>query len=115
MLTEAQLGEYLQEIREQVCSRCIERPPGGPPCVPLGKMCGIELHLVDLIDSVHGVHSKCLEPYVDHNRSEICAKCALLHTSVCPCPMDYLASLIVESVEAVDERHRWSNEAMPVG
>ena len=26
------LEEYLQEIREQVCVHCIERPPGGPPC-----------------------------------------------------------------------------------
>ena len=38
-------GEYLAEIRKQVCSRCVERPPGGPPCAPLGKQCGVEMHL----------------------------------------------------------------------
>jgi hypothetical protein len=39
------LDEYKSEIREQVCARCIHRPPGGPPCEPLGKRCGIELDL----------------------------------------------------------------------
>jgi hypothetical protein len=26
--TEAELREYLDEIRERVCTRCVERPPG---------------------------------------------------------------------------------------
>jgi hypothetical protein len=98
-------AEYLAEIREQVCSRCVERPPGGPPCAPLGKSCGIELHLPQLVDSIRGVQSSALAPYLDHNRNEICQTCALLHSSACPCPMDYLAALVVEAVETVDQRH----------
>ena len=31
MYAESDLDEYLEEIRQHVCSRCIERPPGGPP------------------------------------------------------------------------------------
>src|SRR5262249_47776782 len=54
MLTKRELAEYLNEIRREVCSRCVERPPGGPPCAPLGKQCGIEMHLPELIDAVHG-------------------------------------------------------------
>src|SRR5215470_3831808 len=104
MLTEAELSEYLDEIRREVCSRCVERPPGGPPCVPLGKMCGVELHLENLIDSIHQVKSNRLQPYLDHNRTEVCEKCAFLHSSFCPCPMDYLAVLVVQAVETVDER-----------
>ena len=111
MLTQVELGEYLDEIREDVCSRCVERPLGGPPCVPLGKMCGVELHLENLIDSIHQVRSNRIAPYLDHNRHEICEKCAFLHSSVCPCPMDYLAVLVVEAVEAVDERRRQRGEA----
>ena len=42
MITETELDEYQDEIRNVVCSRCVERPPGGPPCAPLGKECGIE-------------------------------------------------------------------------
>jgi hypothetical protein len=62
------------------------------------------MHLPELIDSIHAVHSHRLAPYLAHNRMEICSRCALLHSSICPCPMDYLALLVVEAVEAMDER-----------
>jgi hypothetical protein len=105
MLAEAELQEYLDEIRKEVCSRCVERPAGGPPCEPLGKPCGVELHLEKLIDAVHDVHSGLIGPYLDTNRKKICAKCANLHDcDFCPCPMDSLAVLVVGAIEAVDER-----------
>lgn len=104
MATTSELAEYLDEIRKQVCSRCIERPPGGPPCAPLGKECGIEMHLSALIDAIHQVDSPLLEPYLRHNRATICAHCSALGADVCPCPMDYLAALVVQAVETVDAR-----------
>jgi len=104
MVTQAEGAEYLEEIRQNVCSRCVERPKGGPPCEPLGKMCGVELHLPELVDSIHEVHSNRIQRYLNHNRQEICGKCAFLHSSFCPCPMDYLAVLVVQAVETVDER-----------
>jgi hypothetical protein len=97
--------EYLDEIREQVCSRCIERPPGGPPCAPLGKPCGLELHLPKLLRAVHEVQSPFIAPYLDHNRCEICADCEHNGGSDCPCPMDYLAVLAVQAIDTVDQRH----------
>jgi len=103
MVGEAKVNEYLTEIREQVCSRCVERPPGGPPCAPLGKVCGVELHLPKIIDAIHEVRSEWMGPYLEHNA--ICAHCVHHQTSICPCPMDYLATLLVEAVETVDERH----------
>jgi hypothetical protein len=39
------LDEYRAELRENVCSHCIERRPDAPPCGALGKACGIEQHL----------------------------------------------------------------------
>jgi hypothetical protein len=104
MVSEPVLAEYLAEIRKEVCSRCVERPPGGPPCAPLGKQCGIELHLPQLIDSIHETHSPAIEPYLEHNRCQICRQCQFLHSSICPCPMDYLAVLLVQAVETVDQR-----------
>jgi hypothetical protein len=104
MVTEPDLAEYLDEIRKQVCACCVERPPGGPPCAPLGKQCGVELHLPQLIDAIHEVHSPLIEPYLNHNRQEICQHCPFLHSSICPCPMDYLAIPLVQAVETVDER-----------
>ena len=102
MIGEAERAEYLAEIRKQVCNRCVERPPGGPPCAPLGKQCGIEMHPAQLIDAVHGVKSGSIEPYLRHNQKRICIHCDLLNSDSCPCPLHYLAVLIVESVEAVD-------------
>lgn len=113
MVSQIELDEYLAEIREDVCSRCVERPPGGPPCAPLGKMCGVELHLESLIDSIHQVHSNRIQPYLDHNRNGICEKCAFLHSSVCPCPMDTLSMLVVQAVETVDARRRQLGEEEP--
>jgi hypothetical protein len=104
VVTEAALTEYLDEIRKQVCTKCVERPPGGPPCAPLGKPCGIELHLPQLIDAIHEVHSPLIAPYLDRNQQQICQKCVLHHSSPCPCPMESLAVLLVEAVETVDRR-----------
>jgi hypothetical protein len=104
MSAQAELNEYLVEIRQEVCTRCVERPRGGPPCAPLGKRCGIELHLPELIDAIHEVHSELIAPYLANNRWKVCEHCAFLHSSVCRCPMDYLAVLLVQAVEAVDER-----------
>src|SRR5205807_190632 len=99
----------------EVCGRCVERPPGGPPCAPLGKRCGVEMHLPRLVDAIHDVHSDLVAPYLDNNRSKICAHCALLNSRCCPCPMDYLAVLVVEAAEAEaraveagsDQRETW--------
>jgi hypothetical protein len=70
----------------------------------LGKNCGIESHLPELIDAVHQVQSASIVPYLLNNRHKICEHCALLHSSGCPCPMDYLAVLLVQAVETVDQR-----------
>jgi hypothetical protein len=104
MIAEPELTEYLEEIRRHVCSRCVERPPGGPPCEPLGKQCGIEMHLPELIEAIHEVRSDLIAPYLANNRGKVCDHCALRGGSDCPCAMDYLAVLLVEAVEAVDER-----------
>jgi hypothetical protein len=104
MVAAVELPEYMEEIRRQVCTRCIERPPGGPPCAPLGKECGIEQHLQQLIDAVHQIDSASIVPYLQHNRLTICEHCARRGGEGCPCPMDYLAVLLVQAIETVDAR-----------
>jgi hypothetical protein len=114
MNAELGLDEYLDEIREQVCSRCIERPPGGPPCAPLGKCCGIELNLKRLVEAVQTVRSDSLGPYIPVYEEHVCAHCANRPTSQCPCALDYLFLLAVEAIETVDERRQMaSNLARP--
>lgn len=110
MIAAPVLEEYLEEIRKEVCSRCVTKPNAGPPCAPLGKDCGVELHLPELIESIRQVHSPLIDPYRERNRNEICAHCSFLHSSICPCPMDYLSVLLVQAVETVDERRRQRGE-----
>jgi hypothetical protein len=112
MAADPELAEYLDEIRRQVCARCIERPPGGPPCAPLGKQCGIEQHLPELIDAIHRVDSGSIVPYLNANRHLVCEHCPQQGHSGCPCPMDYLAVLVVQAVETVDER-RLAGRSVP--
>jgi hypothetical protein len=105
MQTQATLDEYLAEIRQQVCSRCIERPPGGPPCGPHGKRCGIELHLAEIADVAHAASSRAMDPYIEHFHGDVCAHCAARDSRQCPCPLNSLLLLAIEAVETVDERH----------
>lgn len=113
MIARAELQEYLDQIREDVCSRCVERPSGGPPCGPLGKPCGVELHLAELIEAVSQVSSPLIAPYLEHNREVVCESCPYLHSEHCPCPMDTLAVLVVQAIEAVHQRHQ-EREAHPL-
>jgi hypothetical protein len=105
MVSQAMHEEYLAEIRAEVCSRCIERPPGGPPCLPRGKRCGVELHLPEIVQLARTSSSFCIDPYITHLHEDICAFCQNRVTNHCPCPLDYLLPLVIDAVEAVDARH----------
>ncbi len=104
MLTDTERDEYLAEIRRQVCSHCKEKPEGGPPCAPLGKPCGVELYLPELIDAVHAVHDEAMEPYRQSKEKHVCARCAYLHSCFCPCPLDYWYGPVIQAIENVDNR-----------
>ena len=106
MYTEEQLAEYMAEIRKEVCSRCVERPMGGPPCAPLGKRCGVELNLPRIVEVVQQVRSTSMEPYTQLFHDLVCTQCPNRPTEQCPCPMEYLLILAVQAIEAVDERHQ---------
>jgi hypothetical protein len=99
------LDEYLAEIRDHVCSRCIERLPGAPPCAPQGKPCGIELHLPAIVEVCHASKGLAIDPYIQRFHDEVCTHCSNQPTTHCPCPLDYLLLLAVEAIETVDRRH----------
>ncbi len=106
MYTEAELQEYLDEIRREVCSRCVQRPPGGPPCAPLGTRCGIELNLPLYVQAVHEVESHLIEPYLDIIHQRVCSQCPQHDGAGCPCTLDYLPVLVVQAIESVDARRQ---------
>ena len=114
MVSTSELAEYLGEIRKEVCSHCVERPAGGPPCAPLGKQCGVEMHLPKLIEAIHEIKSGSIIPYLEKNQQRVCDLCdQRTNYSMCPCPLKYLAVLIVQAVEAVDLRRQQQAHAVP--
>jgi hypothetical protein len=101
MIIQSELGEYQDALREHVCSRCIERRPGAPPCGPFGKECGIERHVRELVEICRKTNSALMDPYIEQLHDIVCANCESKDTSSCPCPLDYLMLLAVEAVEKV--------------
>jgi hypothetical protein len=104
MLSPRELSEYMAQVRKDVCSRCIDRPPGGPPCAPQGKTCGIEEHLEEVVELTHAVRSGEMEPYIEHFHQDVCSHCLARPTKNCPCPLDHLLILAIQAIETVDER-----------
>jgi hypothetical protein len=96
------LDEYRSALRADVCSHCIERWPNAPPCAPLGKGCGIELHLAELVEICRHTDSTLIDPYIDQLHDAICPTCTNRHSTNCPCPLSYLLQLAVEAIENVD-------------
>jgi hypothetical protein len=64
------------------------------------------MHLAALVDAIHEVKSGLIAPYRQNNRARICEHCTMHKTSLCPCPLDDLAVLIVQAVETVDQRRQ---------
>ena len=103
---ESDYGEYLQELRDTVCAHCIERPTGGPPCAPLGRICGIEQHVPKLVDICRETNTVQMGPYMDKVHDLICTDCPNRDAENCPCPLEYLMVLAVEAVERVERRRQ---------
>jgi len=105
MYSVAELDEYMAEIRKHVCSCCIERPSGGPPCAPHGKVCGVESNLSQIIDVAHATRSRAMDVYIERFHGDVCPHCVNRESPQCPCPLDALLLLAIEAIDAVDERH----------
>ena len=104
MATTSEYDEHLAELREHVCSRCIERTPGCPPCSPHDKGCGIERHVPRLVEICRTTDSALIDPYIEQLHELVCPECEYRDTPNCPCPLDYLLQLAVEAVERVEHR-----------
>lgn len=120
LVAAAGLEDYVDELRGQVCRRCVSRVPGAPPCEDRGIGCGVEQHLEQLIDICRAVDSPLIDPYLERLKSEVCTDCAFQDEPMCPCPLKYLLPLAVGAVETVELRRRiladrlaWADGEMP--
>ncbi len=73
MITDTEREEFLAAIRKEVCAHFKDRPPEGPPCAPLGKACGVDLYLPELVEAVREVQGDVIEPYRQMKQRLVCA------------------------------------------
>lgn len=104
MDTDEKYEDYRVELRASVCSHCIQRLPGNPPCSEHGMPCGIEQHLPEIVEICRSTDSSLMDPYIQALHDKICATCSNREQPSCPCPLDYLLQLVVEAVERVNRR-----------
>ena len=109
MPAEDEYDEFLEALRQDVCSRCIVRGPNCPPCAPHGKGCGIERHIPQLVEICRTTNSVLIDPYIQKLHDQICIDCEFRDKPECPCPLDYLLQLAVETVERVQRRRAETN------
>jgi hypothetical protein len=110
MSSAGEYDEYLTELREQVCSRCIVRHPDTPPCSSHGIGCGIERHLQELVELCRTTDSALRDLYIEKLHDTICKDCEFRNKPACPCPLDYLL-LLAEAIERVERRRASRNGA----
>jgi hypothetical protein len=68
--------------------------------------------LPELVEAIRQIKSDSIGPYLDYNRHAICEGCSHHNSSQCPCPMDYLAVLLVEAMESIDPPSAYERAAM---
>jgi hypothetical protein len=102
MLVEAKLREYLNEIREEVCSRCAGRPVEGS-----FTPCGGELPLPQLIEAIlRGPSDPFALPLACPWDQGGAARAGPGRGRFCPCPLDKVARLAVAAAEDLERRHQ---------
>lgn len=100
---------YLQEIRDKVCRKCIDRTASGLCVTSTYDSCAINRYLPELIDIVLTTPGDDLDAYVAVLRERVCSTCG--HQSAdghcdmrddVECALDRYFPLIVEAIQEVN-------------
>jgi len=67
--------KYLQEIRQRVCSKCIDRTASGLCTASTFEACAINRYLPEIIDIVLSGPPAEYDEYVSRLRSKVCSAC----------------------------------------
>lgn len=96
---------YLQEIRQRICLKCIDRTPSGICVTVTFDSCAINRFLPEIINVVLTTKGPALEAYVKELRENVCVRCE--HQSpdgICDtrddleCALDRYFPLVVEAI-----------------
>ncbi len=111
MSADPRLREYMKAVRTRVCERCTAKPPGGPPCLPLGKWCGVEINFPELIEAVLQQTPERMELYSRILHQRVCRGCVNRSMDQCPCPLEKLLPWAVHAIKEVAQHRRARGES----
>jgi nucleotide-binding universal stress UspA family protein len=99
---------YLQEIRDRVCRKCIDRTSSGICVTSTYDSCAVNRFLPEIIDIVLNTSGDEMEPYVAKLRERVCANCGHQSTDGhcdmrddVECALDRYFPLVVEAIQEV--------------
>jgi hypothetical protein len=108
------MQEYLDAVRNNVCTVCLDAVMHGSQFVrcglPKGRTCPVEIFLPQVIDVVESVDSWLLDDYVKVLRERVCAICKHSDGDFCAlrlqadCALDRYFMLVTEAIQQVHTR-----------
>ena len=109
------MDEYLEAIRENVCSICVDSSESGICLLTNKEICAVEKYLPGIVDVVHSLQSDSTGEYVNLLRSKICSYCRLQDKSGncslredANCSLDRYFPYIVETIKGIDRKNNYS-------
>ena len=123
MISQDRMNEYVRKLRREVCGRCNQSAPGGPPCTPLGRPCEFELYLPEIVALEQSLKLQSFDnqfeafqeyvcefcPRRSHEfrdpscyLSPNCPRCPLGGSDHCHCPAYYLLPVAVMAIRSED-------------
>ncbi len=108
------MQEYIDAIRSNVCSVCLDAVMHGDQFVrcglPASRKCPVEIYLPQVIDVVESVDSWLIEDYVKLLRERVCTVCKNSDGDFCAlrlqadCALDRYFMLVAEAIQEVNTR-----------
>ena len=102
------IDECWEAVSARVCWKCVDSDGDGNCRLPRGQHCELRNQFPKIVDTIVGVASDSMEPYVEALRRNICSQCVSQGpNSTCrfrselDCGLDRYFPMIVEVVEGL--------------
>lgn len=102
------LDEYWKAVWQLVCRRCIDSDEYGNCRLDHDMECALKMHFPTIVNTVRGIQSDSMEPYVAALRANVCSICRYeASDDSCKvrnevnCALDRYYPLVVQAIEDV--------------
>ena len=102
------MQKYLDAIRDNVCSICVDSNDRGDCTLTEKELCAVEYYLPNIIEVIHNSDADDIHEYYDELKEKICKHCRGEGDKDCylredsNCALDRYFPLIIETIKKVD-------------